>query len=724
MRTGERIMPKRLRIAMLAVALLSASVAAANPTVIYNVSDRLFTEDFVNGFGRSVDIDGDIAVIGVTAGGTDVGQERGGYAYIFEREARDPLPAHWMQVAQLAPTAGGYNFGISVAIEGTTVVVGSMRENLAYVFERTPSGWVRTALLNARGHQVAISNGIIMVSDVQGAKLFHRTSSGWALLRTLSNGHAPNDPNYPGAAVDISPTTAVHGSFGIASSQPGSPPGEAYIYSRGADWLSTSLSVVRRPNAGVGADGFSSIAAISGNVAVIGGAGSYLFQRTTQGAWNPVQLALPDLFHTVDGNTVISQTQPGTLRLYRRNNSGVWSHAATLVADDGSALDSPRLKGNRVIASGTIDDAYVIDIPSVLPSTFLVNENLEDGQAQGWMPGGTPTFSVTNANGTNVYRQSNMTADARAVFGNVASDQAIEADIIPRGVNGQDRWVGIAVRYVDPNNHYYVTWRSSGTLQLKRVYNGQTQLLATYSGTPFAIGQRMRLRLETSGNELRLHINDRRWRHVPPQPEGPFGRVALMTYKASADFDNIIVSPDRSIELANMPFAPGDERHWETRGDGDWAVQNIPFSGDYLYHQESTVGGARSVAGVPETDQVVTARVQPLAFNGADRWVGVMARYVDDNNYYYLTLRSNNTVSLRKLTNGAITTLDTASFPVATGNTYRLRLSVVGNALLGYVNDELLVEAIDTNAPHSAGRHGLAMYKTRADFDDYLVTQP
>jgi hypothetical protein len=717
-------MRKSFRIAMLAVALLSSSVASANPPVIYSVPGRLYTDDFIGGFGRSVDIDGDIAVVGATTGGTDVGQESGGYAYIFERLPRDPLPAQWTQVARLVPTAGGYNFGISVGIEGTTVVVGSMRENLAYVFERTSSGWVRTALLNARGHQVAISNGIIMVSDVQGAKLFHRTSSGWALLRTLNNGHAPNDPNYPGAAVDISPTTAVHGSFGVASSQPGSPPGEAYIYSRGADWLSTSLAIVRRPNAGVGADGFSSIAAIWGNVAVIGGAGSYLFERNAQGAWNPVQLALPDLFHTVDGNTVLSQTQPGTFRLYRRNSSSVWSHAATLVADNGSALVGPRLKGHRVIAGGPTEDGYIFELPSVLPSTLLVNENLEDGQAQGWTPAGTPTFTVIDVDGTNVYRQSNMTGDARAVFGNVASDQAIEADIIPRGVNGQDRWVGLAVRYVDPNNHYYVTWRSSGTVQFKRVYNGQTQPLATHLGRPFTIGQRMRLRLETSGTEIRLHINGQMWRHVPPQPEGPFGRVALMTYKASADFDNIIVSPDRTIELANMPFRPGDERHWVNRGDGDWAIQSIPFSGDYNYHQESTVGGARSIAGLPETDQVVTARVQPLEFNGADRWVGVIARYVDDNNYYYLTLRSNNTVSLRKLTNGAITTLDTASFSVATGNTYRVRLSVVGNALLGYVNDQLLVEAIDTNAPHTVGRHGLAMYKTRADFDDYLVTQP
>ncbi|MET0657092.1 MAG: hypothetical protein ABW110_02905 [Steroidobacteraceae bacterium] len=718
-------MRKSLGIAMLAVALLSSSITNANPPVIYSVSERLFTDDFVTGFGRSVDIDGDIAVIGVTEGGTEVGQERGGYAYIFEREDRGPSPAVWMQTTQLVPTAGGYNFGISVAIEGTTVVVGSMRANLAYVFERTSAGWVRTALLNARGHQVAISNGIIMVSDVQGAKLFHRTSSGWALLRMLNNGYAPNDPNYPGAAVDISSTTAVHGSYGVASSQPGSPPGEAYIYSRtGSDWLSTSLAIVRRPNAGVGADGFSNIAAISGNIAVIGGAGSYLFERNAQGAWNPVQLALPDLFHTVDGNTVVSETQPGTLRLYRRNSSGVWSHAATLVDTDSAGLQSPRLKGNRVIASGPIDDAYIIDIPSVLPSTFLVNENLEDGQAQGWTPAGTPTFAVTNVDGTNVYRQSNMTADARAVFGDVAQDQAIEVDIIPRGVNGPDRWVGIAMRYVDPNNHYYVTWRSSGALQFKRVLNGQTQLLAHLPSTPFVIGQRLRLRLETSGNAMAVHINGRMWRQVPPQPEGPIGRVALMTYKASADFDNILVGPDRTIDLANVRFAPGDERHWQLQGEGNWAIQNIPFSGDYLYHQESTVGGARAVAGLPETDQVVGATVQPLAFNGADRWVGVMARYVDDNNYYYLTLRSNNTVSLRKLTNGAITTLDTASFPVSTGNSYRVRLSVVGNALLGYVNDQLLVEAIDTSAPHTVGRHGLAMYKTRADFDDYLVTQP
>jgi hypothetical protein len=718
-------MRKSLRIAMLAVALLSSSIANANPPVIYSISGRLFTEDFVSGFGRSVDIDGDIAVVGATEGGTDVGQERGGYAYIFEREDRGSAPAVWMQTARLAPTAGGFNFGISVAIEGTTVVVGSMRENLAYVFERTSSGWVQTALLNARGHQVAISNGIIMVSDVRGAKLFHHASSGWTPLRTLNNGYAPNDQNYPGAAVDISASTAVHGSYGVASSQPGSPPGEAYLYSRtGSDWLSTSLAIVRRPNAGVGADGFSRIAAISGNVAVIGDAGSYLFERNAQGAWNPVQLALPDLSHTIDGNTVISETQPGTLRVYRRNSSGMWSHAATLVAADTSGVDSPRLKGNRVIASGTIDDAVIFDIPSVLPSTFLVNENLEDGQAQGWTPAGTPTFTVAHVDGTNVYRQSNMTADARAVFGEVAQDQAIEADIIPRGVNGRDRWVGIAMRYVDPSNHYYLTWRSSGVLQFKRVYNGETQLLMTFPNMPFVIGQRLRLRLETSGDAIALYINGRIWRQVSPQPEGPIGRVALMTYKASADFDNILVGPDRAIDLANMTFAPGDERHWQPQGEGTWAIQNRPFSGDYLYHQDSTVGGARAVTGVPETDQVVGATVQPLAFNGADRWVGVMARYVDDNNYYYLTLRSNNTVSLRKLTNGAITTLDTASFPVSTGNPYRVRLSVVGNALLGYVNDQLLVEAIDANAPHTVGRHGLAMYKTRADFDDYLVIQP
>jgi pectate lyase len=99
-----------------------------------------------------------------------------------------------------------------------------------------------------------------------------------------------------------------------------------------------------------------------------------------------------------------------------------------------------------------------------------------------------------------------------------------------------------------------------------------------------------------------------------------------------------------------------------------------------------------------------------------------MARYVDASNYYYMTVRSSNTLSLRKLNNGAITVLATVPLPVSVESSYALRLEVVGSRLRGYVNGRLLVEATDST--HARGMGGVAMYKTSADFINYRAYQP
>ena len=99
-----------------------------------------------------------------------------------------------------------------------------------------------------------------------------------------------------------------------------------------------------------------------------------------------------------------------------------------------------------------------------------------------------------------------------------------------------------------------------------------------------------------------------------------------------------------------------------------------------------------------------------------------MARYVDASNYYYMTVRSSNTLSLRKVTNGAVTVLATVPLTVSKDTSYALRLEAVGNQLRGYVNGRLLVEATDTT--HARGMGGAVMFKTSADFLDYRAYQP
>jgi hypothetical protein len=159
-------------------------------------------------------------------------------------------------------------------------------------------------------------------------------------------------------------------------------------------------------------------------------------------------------------------------------------------------------------------------------------------------------------------------------------------------------------------------------------------------------------------------------------------------------------------------------------GTGLW--RNLMRGTNGVFAQTAVQGIARAVIGVPANDQVVELRVRPTTFESTgstqDRWAGVMARYVDETNYYYLVLRSSNTLSLRKLTNGAITELGTVQLPVNLGTWYGLRLEAIGNRLRAYVNGDLKIEASDRT--HERGAAGPVTWRTAADFDAFKVYQP
>ncbi len=99
-------------------------------------------------FGFSVALDGDTAVIGARRH-NDPGTGAGtGAAYVFARES-----GVWGEKAKLTPSdaAAGDNFGVSVAVEDGTVVVGSWQDDdngrntgSAYVFEKPDLGWAST----------------------------------------------------------------------------------------------------------------------------------------------------------------------------------------------------------------------------------------------------------------------------------------------------------------------------------------------------------------------------------------------------------------------------------------------------------------------------------------------------------------------------------------------------------------------------------------------------
>jgi pectate lyase len=193
--------------------------------------------------------------------------------------------------------------------------------------------------------------------------------------------------------------------------------------------------------------------------------------------------------------------------------------------------------------------------------------------------------------------------------------------------------------------------------------------------------------------------------------------LTILTAIAAVVLAFAVFTPSaRAATLLSDNFEDGNLDGW-TRSGGSWSVVT---DGTQVARQGSTSSDARALAGdAAWTDYSVQARVKPLSFNGSDRFTAVLARAQSATSYYYLTLRSSNTVQLKKLVGGSSTTLSTASVTVATNTWYTLRIEVSGNTLRGFVNGTQVGSATDNQ--FAAGRAGLATFNASASFDDVQV---
>ncbi|WP_345511336.1 pectate lyase family protein [Phytohabitans houttuyneae] len=172
----------------------------------------------------------------------------------------------------------------------------------------------------------------------------------------------------------------------------------------------------------------------------------------------------------------------------------------------------------------------------------------------------------------------------------------------------------------------------------------------------------------------------------------------------------------QAATLFSDNFEDGNSSGWTTSG-GTWAVA---ADGSQLLRQSGTSSDARARAGQASwTDYTVTAKVKPTAFSGSNRFAAVLARAQSATSYYYVALRSNNTVELKKLVNGTATTLASGSLTVSAGTTYTVSLQVAGSTLRSTVNGSAALSATDT--AFAAGGVGVATFYTAANFDDVSV---
>jgi pectate lyase len=188
-----------------------------------------------------------------------------------------------------------------------------------------------------------------------------------------------------------------------------------------------------------------------------------------------------------------------------------------------------------------------------------------------------------------------------------------------------------------------------------------------------------------------------------------------------ADFDNLHVSPSSRYDLLSLNFLDNPDRPLGTNG-GTWTVQDA--ESPYGIYQTNTNVLATAVGGAPIDDQRVRSYVRLESFGSATPvpWFGVIARYQDPSNYYYLSVRGSGTLQIRKIVNGVTTLLAAKDFTVNPGEFHQYELHVVGDQLHASVDGVLLATAHDSDLP--VGRHGIATYHAAAYFNSVIVDQP
>src|ERR1022692_4922206 len=268
--------------------------------------------------------------------------------------------------------------GAAVAVSDGTAVIGAWGVNnaagAAYVFVRSGSRWLLQVTLsdprkvpgNDFGDSVAISGTTVIVSapgvnDGAGAAyVFARAGKDWHLQATLSDPASLTGYAF-GDSVAVAGTTTVITALGVNQGS-----GEAYVYAwSGTRWH--SQATLSNP-AGTSADGFGAAVAISGDTVVIGAPNSnkdpnavYVYVRSGTTWRQQVTLSDPggaaaDRFGravAVSGDTVVigapgGDDNAGTTYVYVSSGTQ-WRTQAQLADPGGQSGDT---FGRAVALSG------------------------------------------------------------------------------------------------------------------------------------------------------------------------------------------------------------------------------------------------------------------------------------------------------------------------------------------------------------------------------------
>ena len=335
---------------------------------VWSLQQQLVASGGASQFGVSVALAGDTVVVGASR------KESPGSAFVFVRTA-----GVWAQQQQLTATHPGKKdfFGFSVAVSGDTVVVGAHFDDVganknqgsAYVFTRTDGVWRQRQRLNASdgmaqdrfGVSVALEGDTVVVgawndevSDSGSASVFTRTDGVWTQHQQLRATNQHSGAQF-GASVALSGATIVVGSnhddVGENNRQ-----GSASVFTRDGDvWTPRQLLT---SSVGTVESQFGYSVSISGDTVAVGayrapvGGAAYVFS---------VAGVSVDDVSVAEGDTGLTSL---TFTVSRTGGSGTASVVVSTVDGTATAADGdfgPRDE-TLTFAPGELTQLVTVDV--------------------------------------------------------------------------------------------------------------------------------------------------------------------------------------------------------------------------------------------------------------------------------------------------------------------------------------------------------------------------
>ncbi len=205
------------------------------------------------------------------------------------------------------------------------------------------------------------------------------------------------------------------------------------------------------------------------------------------------------------------------------------------------------------------------------------------------------------------------------------------------------------------------------------------------------------------------------------------GSHSLTATARDAAGNSTTSSPATAVTVSNVStnlffddFEDGVPDNWTTVL-GTWSIIT---DGTLVYSQSATTGDAWSYVSATGssswTNYSVESRVKLVS---SSAFAGVYGRWVDNTHWYYATLRSNNTIELKKNNGGTITqltTLSPKSYTITPNTWYTVKLVMNGPNIELYIDNVLQLSATDTT--FASGTVAMGSYLTSANFDDVAVS--